>query len=402
MNNFWIIPLLLAIIGLAFRYFSSRPILEGSMIALGLILYCFLPFAVFGGNLYSGGPGEHIWNLEFKYIFEMSNVVAAFVFLFVISFKFGQIIPGPALGKSLNRPMPPTTLKNFFFLLLFLNLFFAFRAREMIGVGYNIEYSPELMGPLATLNILITILLLNILEWRSKYSKTLVLAFKFFLFFNSILLLSMGGRMYVLVAIICFLLQKINNITNISFTKRLSLFLYIIFTILILAAIGVWRLGVDIDASSVIITAIAEPILTSISLASFFECGDIFLFDFPYNFLGSIVNLVPSILVPDKALWIPGLDPAGKCINSVFGATHIGSALIINFGVIGSAFFMIAFGWLLKSLRRVQKSGWWLHYYICSLLPFMFFRDGFVIFNKAFLTGILMSFVLLNFRIRLN
>jgi hypothetical protein len=65
------------------------------------------------------------------------------------------------------------------------------------------------------------------------------------------------------------------------------------------------------------------------------------------------------------------------------GATHLLVAVLGNFGWLGGLLFAFVFGWLLASVRKVSPRGWWLYFYLCSLLPFMFFRDGFSIFNKA-------------------
>jgi hypothetical protein len=367
--------------------------LDGSMMALGFAFYCLLPFVTYGTDAYSGGPGEDMWKREFEGIYAASGPMVVLILIFVLAFLAGRVVPAPALGQRLNRPIAPSIIQAATLLLGLMWLLFAYQARDSLGAGYGVEYQPNLMGPLATVNLIATLMLLNLKQWKQSSAMAAWLAV--LLLVNSLLLLSMGGRMYVLVALLCLLLQHVNTHARRPLA-RARLLILTVGALVALAGVGVWRLGLDFEPGLLLITALAEPILTSISLASYHACGDPQLLAVPYNFLGSIVNFVPSGLLPDKATLMPGLDPAENCMVSPFGATHLGPALLVNFGFVGSACFLALFAYLLKSFRNVAKNGWWFHYYLCGLLPFMFFRDGFLIFNKAlFGSGLLVGAVLI-------
>jgi hypothetical protein len=115
----------------------------------------------------------------------------------------------------------------------------------------------------------------------------------------------------------------------------------------------------------------------------------------PWNFIGSVINFIPSIILPNKNDLIPPLDPSENCLVSPFGATHIFSALLGNFGILGSPLFLLLLSWFLRFLRKNGGRNIWVYYYVCGLLPFMFYRDGFLIFNKALIsTGLLSALVL--------
>lgn len=383
------------------RYLSGKQIADGSMLLFGLSYYCSLPFFVYGTNGYEDGPGALIWSESFQSLYGMSLTVVIFFAAYILSFLFGKALPVPSIWTGLNRPLGTRVLNSSIVLLFSLWLVFAYKARANLFAGYTVEYDPLLMGPLATVNLISVLVLLNIKQWRqSKPAETILLIL---LLANSILLLSMGGRMYVLAPLISLFLQYINTNAK-AVMSRIKLFFVFSVLIFALLAIGVWRLGERLDLSTVLVLGIAEPILTSISMTSLYDCEGVGFFHFPYNFLSSIINFLPSAIFPEKIDFLFDLDPSGKCFYSPFGATHISAALFFNFGIFGTSIFIIFFSAFLKSLRLVQKNGWWLYYYVCGLLPFMFFRDGFLIFNKALVgSGILITlFICFMSRLRIK
>jgi hypothetical protein len=200
--------------------------------------------------------------------------------------------------------------------------------------------------------------------------------------------------MYVVTPFVALFLQYINTRRR-KPIERAKLLVVVASVLGMLMLVGLWRLDSAVELRLLLLTALAESLLTSISLASYVSCGQIEVLAAPLNFLGSIINFVPSILLPDKTELIPDLDPTSNCIVSPFGATHIGPALLVNFGFVGTACFLAVFAFLLKASRTVQPRGWWFHYYICGLLPLMFFRDGFIVFNKALIGSGLLTAVAL-------
>lgn len=107
------------------------------------------------------------------------------------------------------------------------------------------------------------------------------------------------------------------------------------------------------------------------------------------------MNFIPPSIFAEKSAFVPTIQESGRYFESPFGAIHMLVAIMGNFGWGGGILFALVFGWVMGSIRKVSRSGWWLYFYLCGLLPFMFFRDGFSIFNKAALFNgfILMWFI---------
>ena len=389
----WAIFTLGILAAVVFRYLLGRRIGHGAMMAFGFSFYCTLPFAVYGLQLFDGGPGNEFWVREFEAAYKKSPIMLFWFLVGVLAFYCGTWMPALKIGSSLNRPLKRHVLIFSLIVLFAAWIFFVFQARNELFSGYGQEYRPDLMGPLATVNLLATMFLLNMRQYAIRGRK-----FKFIsalVVVNCALLLSMGGRMYVMFSLTCLIVQYINEHARKPFL-RFKVMLIVFLAVLGLAMVGVWRLGLDFDWNLVLITALAEPILTSISMGSYMSCGEIAPFLMPLNYLGSIINFVPSVFIPDKMDMLPSLDPQGNCLDSPFGATHIISALLGNFGVLGSLVFIFFFAWFLKTLLYVSRRGWWFYYYACGLLPFIFFRDGFLIFNKAmFGSGLIVAVILI-------
>lgn len=391
MAYIWALTTVAVFMVLTVRYLLGRRQGYGEMMAFGFAFYCALPFAVYGFDLYEGGPGDTLWGRSFEVAYKNSFMVLAIFSFWCGAFVSGGLMPALKFWRGLNSPLSPVVLRGSFVFLFLLWLFFVFQARDGLFSGYGGEYRPDLMGPLATVNLLATMVLLNIrqfsiFDWTKKTYLGLLVV-------NCAILLSMGGRMYVMVSCICFFMQYINK--HNKFVMRLRVLIFLFASIFALAMVGVWRLPVDFDWKIVWITALAEPVLTSISMGSYLDCGDLNFIQFPWNFLGSIANFIPSFFFSNKEDFLPGLDSDGHCLYSPFGATHVLAALLGNFGVIGSMVFLFLFAWFLKSLANVCTRGWWFNYYACGLLPFIFYRDGFLIFNKVLLgSGLLLAVIM--------
>lgn len=379
----------LALVG---RLLSGRTLSHGSMLALGLLLYVAAPFIAYGAGLYTGGPGEEIWSASFERLYARSPQALAVLAVLTAAFLAGhavgrEIQPTRFFEVTLSAPLVTGVL----LVLTAAWLLFLFQAREMLFAGYLLGYRPDLMGPLATVNLCALLVFLNLDGAPDR--RRLRLAFGALLLANSIALLSMGGRLYAISTLLGVLLQWLNSPAGRRPRARVTGFAGLVAAVLALAAVGIWRLG-DADAGlSLGHILLAEPVLTSISLGSLLDCPLVGLLDAPRNYLSSIINFVPSALLPGKSEWMVDLDPSGNCLASPFGATHLGAALLVNFGLAGAALVVAGFALLMRWLA--VRPGNWLHAYLCSLLPFMLFRDGFLIFNKAFFaTGLLLAAVL--------
>ena len=234
---------------------------------------------------------------------------------------------------------------------------------------------------------------------RGKFSSLLVL-FNFFLAFRfveqkgpsffiltgtlltAIILLSMGGRMYVFQTLVLVLIYK----TSIA-KKRWSapqILLALMLGFVLGSISGLWRMGADFSFKRALYFVFAEPLFTWFSTSSFLTSNEINYFNFPANFITSFLNLVPNTFFSLQPYIISTQSMAANYQNPL-GADSIWSTFVINFGSIGSCVFIFLCGFLLNHLRFLgTKRRFWAAYYlmVCSILPFQFFRDGFYIMNK--------------------
>lgn len=214
-------------------------------------------------------------------------------------------------------------------------------------------------------------------------------------FVNSIVLLGLGGRMYVLVVIICmatyFILYK-----NISL-KRIFIFMASAFILLLV--MGVIRQGGNLSLENVFFVFIAEPMFNWLSAGSLIRFNDINLFEVPSVLISSLLSMIPTLLWEGKLQLLQELSSNAYLIESPVGGTNIIASLLSSFGIIGSLFAMLLFGLLGGYfVRRSSEDSF--HFMVlcifCSLMPFMFFRDNITIFQKnLFFNGIILPFIII-------
>lgn len=153
---------------------------------------------------------------------------------------------------------------------------------------------------------------------------------------------------------------------------------------------GVWRLGSDnFSFESLFYIGIAEPLMTWISAVSMFSLNELPLFAFPYNFISSFCNFIPTILLPDKSSLIM---PIAIEYDSPLGATSLLVSFISNFGVLGSCFVLFVSGFILTVIRVNFRTCFFQTYYccLCAIIPFQLFRDDLAIVNKMILFNFLL------------
>ena len=342
-----------------------------------------MPLVVDKYDLYDNGPAYELWSYTFRVFYHDQTTFVLFVIMMFLAYAI-SIFSKFSLFKGFDRPFEPniSLLALLFCCIVTPILIYQSRAMFVSGV-YGLD-TTQALGPLATLNMTLTILVLNFIDYSSKYFLK-ILGFVLLLIV-SITLLMMGGRMYVVIPLIALTIQYLNN--NKSLFLRYIYLGIVFFIISVLVTISIWRAS-DSD-SNYLAYFLSESVLTSISMANVASCTDINLISIPYNFFSSVINFIPSSLFPEKLNYMFSLEKISDCYYSPLGATNIYAAMLLNFGLIGSFFWALAFFCFLRAVSRVKKGGYWFYYYLCSLLPFMLYRDGFLIFNKAMiLTGII-------------
>ena len=384
---------------LLLHFLSGRAIGHRFLLVLGLFVYVVLPFAAYAHGLYEDGPGQAVWERSFEGLAGRGGLALGVLSLLVLAFAGGDRLPQPRRLIAIDRPLAPRLLALLFVGLTGLWTVYLLQARDLLFSGYLLDYRPDLMGPLATVSLAALLLLLNLWQWRQ--SRLLLWAFALLLAVNSAALLSMGGRLYVAAPVVGVAMLFFDTPRGRRPKVRAVGLVVALAATLLLGLVALLRVELEVDPATVGQLLLAEPLLTSMSLGGLVDCSLVDWFNVPANYLSSIINFVPSALLPDKDLLLVDLDPSGNCLASPFGATHLGAALLVNFGLIGAMLVVMAFAYLMRGLSR--RGGWWLYYYLCSLLPFMLFRDGFLIFNKAFLgSGLLLALVLAALSARLG
>jgi hypothetical protein len=160
--------------------------------------------------------------------------------------------------------------------------------------------------------------------------------------------------------------------------------------ITILAGAAVWigivRVGDSISVEKFAMYFFAEPSFTWFSAGTMFSGfkNGILWYQVPLSLLGSVVNFVPSFLLPTKADLIVGLDTLVD-FSAPLGATNVLVTSIGNFGVLFFWIYPFLIGFVCQfAYQSSRNSTVAFAYYICisSTIPFQMFRDGSAIYVK--------------------
>lgn len=264
-----------------------------------------------------------------------------------------------------------------------------FSAGEMLFSGYVGGYDPAIMGPLATLQMLI---LFQYLLFKASGLRVAAKLNLILLIGCSVVLLSMGGRLYVATALAAILFYKWNWEGGAASARRRAL-MWVFFAVVAFAVLGMLRMGV-FNPFFVLLYAFLEPFFTSISAFAVIRGDWTWLADSPDDFLIAFLNIVPSWLWPDKADFI-GSSMEEFGVFSPFGAKSIVASTIQNFGFAGGLAFVAAVGFIMGRGRFNATSPISIAFYcyLVGLLLFIFFRDPFQIQVKLVLTGILLMWL---------
>ena len=208
-------------------------------------------------------------------------------------------------------------------------------------------------------------------------------SYKFLLFALielSVALISFGSRMYIMVTFFSILIYMLDN-HKISLRKSI---IWLSCVSILAMAFGILRKGSnEISFEALIFVGIMESAYTWISAISMYDLNELPIFAFPYDFLMSVVNFVPSTILPMKNEW---LVPNLLKYENPLGATSLFYSLISNFGILGSFIALFFLGYYLTYVRCHWKTvfGKTYYYCLCGVIPFQLFRDPVVMVNKMF------------------
>lgn len=193
----------------------------------------------------------------------------------------------------------------------------------------------------------------------------------------SILVLSMGIRLYFFTSAVSLLIF-FSIYFDIKIRLRMVVFIGLI-SVGVATFWGVIRAGEVLSFEKMILNLMQEPILTSISLFSFLDDGKFPLFNFPIFLVSNFLNLIPSYFSPEKMDYFFLPQDFGYKLYTPLGGLHLFVSLIINFGVVGAAFFLGCIGFLVGKFERLAIGIESIVIYccLCGWLMFSLHRDPF-------------------------
>lgn len=261
---------------------------------------------------------------------------------------------------------------------------FALSAREFLFQGYLGGVDSSVVGPLATMEML---LLFQFIVCKSAGLRMLTVGFGAMLGVCSILLLGMGGRLYVLTALVAVYFYWWNWVAK-SARARLGSLGVSLLLVIAMVAVGMYRVG-GADRDEFAFYVLAEPMYTGISGLSLVLNGSWSLIDTPKDLFSGFINLVPAAVWPGKSEYFVSLLDTSLDLESPFGGLSIIASTVGNFGLLGGLAFIgfvgAVLGW--SSKNHGSALGRALYCVLVAMLPFMFFRDPFQVQIKVVLTA---------------
>ena len=346
------------------------------LFAFGVVYYIFLPSLVHEFELFLSFPGMKGWYDTFN---KGAQVYLPAIYIFfgaILCIFYFNFILKKIRVKTISLPIISNASLSFCFILIaMLSFYFWFNAMGMLFKGYSVAYSSDIMGKMATLNLICNFFALYGLQKNTKHLTNKL--FLLLLIINSVFLLSMGGRMYVLSALITFFIYYLNK--N-SFDRFKFLFVIVI-TMTFMIFIGMFRLG-STDLSFAGYLFVAESVFTSYSSVSFLSQNEIPLLATGELAFKSLIGFLPSFMFENKFDYLVSPLDLGYKFSAPLGARSVVVTSFVSFGSLGAVVFFVFMSTGFFYLRCLSKRDIFFRtIYLCSLsvIPFMFFRDPFYV-----------------------
>jgi len=194
----------------------------------------------------------------------------------------------------------------------------------------------------------------------------------------SLLVLSLGGRLYFVSGLVMLLVYRTSYFQRIRFSSALWL---LVIGVVFAGLAGLVRQNRNISLEEGWLLIMVEPLFTAFSLIHFLRDNAFELLRFPIFLISNFINLVPSPLFPQKLSYMLAPEEFGYVIYSPGGAENSFFSFMINFGVIGTFFALFASGVCLSYLKVKDRNLLFRVVYVmlCGWLGFTFFRDPFFI-----------------------
>lgn len=367
----------------------------------GFLYYLILPLIVGEYSLFVDYPGMGRWHDDFlllndKMITSYLLTISTFFLSFFgcnLLFNFLKIkLKCPASQRA--SMLSELYWVNFVSLpLVAFALLITIMNFNLLVQGYSVDHEKvaAVKGMLTTSTmVLLYLSLVNYISGYTHYITKLVL---FSVIILSFMLIFSGTRMYSLIVILAFLG---NYVTYKNVNKKL-LFSISIGSFVLLLLVGLLRMGSNIKFDLLAYIFLAEPIFTWWSASTYLSGNEFNFFSVPVSFFSSIINFIPSLLLPDKSNYMINLSDLAN-FEAPLGANSIFVGVQADFGYFFGLMFFSILGCFYSILNMLARYDYYIRaYYICccAVLPFQFYRDGFFIVNKQLLWNFLVVPILI-------
>jgi len=269
-------------------------------------------------------------------------------------------------------------LNAVYLLFVIFSLYYVYLLRGNIFRGYFGDYSLYLHTGTMSALFLTLFSLDKYLERNFKLFKlrdNMNIFRKTYLIFLGILLLSFGGRLYVMTVIVAVLVYRSKYVKKITVKQAGVLFAA---GLTAFVAMGLLRFNQMVYFDGMASIFLAESLFVSFSMLAFLNAQNLPLLNFPIFLISYIPNLIPSVIFDSQNIW-RNFSDYGYVHYSPGGALNVYVSLIVNFGIIGSIIAVYFFGRLLRYLEKHKGHKWQAVSYslVTAFLLSSVFRDGF-------------------------
>ncbi len=376
------------------RASMSRRGLEVNHVLLftfGYVLYWVLPVMLGRLRILEDHPALRLW---YEFYHAGGRDGSFTTYLLCILLLYSAFVLGSALGGRLRLYQREPPVPGLWFddrllvpCLLAAGLLAAVHAwllRDQLFTGYIALRGPDTRarGTVAASSLfLLSLLLIRLTGAEREEPRATGLAapsmapFALAYLVSVVLLLGLGTRLNALAGILAVLTYWTVYRVRLRYLSAAALMLLLLTGA---GLVGLLRLRNSISTLGILANLFGEPLFTSFSLFGFLGDDRLPLVAFPRFLLGDLMNLVPTVLFPNKADFL--VDPVdyGFTVFSPLGALNSFVSFMINFGLLGSLAFMLLLGAGMAVLKRQRGALARVVYaMLSSALAFTFFRDPF-------------------------
>ena len=362
------------------------------MFTIGYLFYWILPIGVGMSRLFSNELAMKLWYKVFDVI--APETLASYLVVTLCCYL--AFAAGSALSARVRRP---TQYHSTFFynsllnvpliLVLIIGAAYAFALRAQLFRGYTAWNAENGGGSERSSIVAVSVFLLalalvsmarrhEVLHFKSTFFELMRSRFVIGYYVMAFLVLSLGGRLYFVSGVVALLAYRT------SYFKRVpsGTATIVVAAVGILSAfLGVLRLQGTLDPGAAVLNAFIEPLFTGFSLIHFLGTATFEWLKFPAFLFSSFLNLIPTLLLPDKTSLFVRPEDYGYVAFSPGGALNSYFSFMINFGILGTVAFFFGFAWFLSFLRKRDGRLLYRVTYVmlCGWIGFTFFRDDFSI-----------------------